>query len=68
MEEPDSGVICYDAERDRVHGGHLHGVPAHGVRLALHKRGVQTRVVRRIVLRAVHELHLVSVEMANVHS
>lgn len=66
MEHPSSGVISDDTESDTVAIGDLNGITTDGVDLSLVDGWVQKRVIRSVVLRALNNLELVSVQMADV--
>lgn len=68
MEHPSSGVISDDTESDTVAVGDLNGITTDGVDLSLVDRGVQERVIRSVVLRALNDLELVSVQMADMET
>ena len=64
MEEPRSGVVGDDAERDTLARRHLDGVTTDGVDLALVDGWVERWVVRGVVSRTLDDLELVSVQVA----
>lgn len=68
MEHPSSGVISDDTESDTVAVGDLNGITTDGVDLSLVDGWVQKGVVRSVILRALNDLELVSVQMADIET
>ena len=65
MQEPDTWIVGYHTQSNRVHRGNLDRVATHRVCLSLDKRRVESRVIRRVVLSASDNHGLVSVQMAS---
>lgn len=61
VDEPDTGVVSDDAERDRSTTRDMNSVTSHWVRLAFNEGRIQLRIVRGVVFGTVDDLHGVSV-------
>lgn len=64
MEEPNAGIVSHETQCRTTHRGDLQCVPAYRVCLTFLQRGIQRRVIRRVVGRAADDLEFMAVQMA----
>jgi len=64
VEHPSAGVVGNYTQRNGVFLWYLDGIATHWIRLAFYDRRIKCRVVGRIVLSTIDDLHLMAVKMA----
>lgn len=65
MQEPDTWIVGYHTQSNRVHRGNLDRVATHRVCLSLDQRRVESRIIRCVVLGAIDNHGFVSMQMAS---